>query len=180
MRICLWKPGVRLQLVVPQGLYCSDTQWLIHPATLGRRPEEQRRKRLHQPNPQLPAQVSFCRDTNICQNLHRSSDHQISVPSDLMFLSITRSTCIALELLAALMVVYQLSAVHFAGLCHQRYVRTCFCAQQQLLRKQCKSALRLSLSLPQSCMTVPVLSGCCATEFCNVLLRNFNKPRPPV
>lgn len=40
-----------------QGLPCTDTQWLLHPATLGRRPEEQRRKPHHQPNLQLPAQV---------------------------------------------------------------------------------------------------------------------------
>lgn len=42
----------------PQGLQLSDTQQLVHPAALGRRPEEQRGERLHQQNLQLPAQVS--------------------------------------------------------------------------------------------------------------------------
>lgn len=40
-----------------QGLQLSDTQQLVHPAALGRRPEEQRGQRLHQQNLQLPAQV---------------------------------------------------------------------------------------------------------------------------
>lgn len=42
----------------PQGLQLSDTQQLVHPAALGRRPKEQRGERLHQQNLQLPAQVS--------------------------------------------------------------------------------------------------------------------------
>lgn len=40
-----------------QGLQLSDSQQLVHPAALGRRPEEQRGERLHQQNLQLPAQV---------------------------------------------------------------------------------------------------------------------------
>lgn len=51
-------PHPALRLPPPQGLQLSDTQQLVHPAALGRRPEEQRGERLHQQNLQLPAQVS--------------------------------------------------------------------------------------------------------------------------
>lgn len=51
-------PALRLPPGPPQGLQLSDTQQLVHPAALGRRPEEQRGERLHQQNLQLPAQVS--------------------------------------------------------------------------------------------------------------------------